>query len=141
MLFKVCFKLVINRRFIFKQPGLANLKSSDRGYWYEQYRREAFDFDSQSVRPYFPYQSVQKGILDTAARLFQGGLLASMYQDRCPGWSRPRIRRLVAALAAPTARSARAAASPSVAALAIYHGDRLPLAYPDAGSTPTRPGW
>jgi thimet oligopeptidase len=53
------------------QPGLANLKSSDRGYWYEQFRRDAFDFDSQSVRPYFPYEPVQKGILDTAARLFQ----------------------------------------------------------------------
>jgi thimet oligopeptidase len=54
-----------------QQPGLTNLKSSDRSYWYEQYRREAFDFDSQSVRPYFPYQPVQKGILETAARLFQ----------------------------------------------------------------------
>src|SRR5271156_5994188 len=53
-----------------QQPGLTNLKSSDRGYWYEQYRREAFDFDSQSVRPYFPYDAVEKGILETAARLF-----------------------------------------------------------------------
>ena len=53
-----------------QQPGLAALKSSDRGYWYEQYRREAFSFDSQSVRPYFPYPSVEKGILETAARLF-----------------------------------------------------------------------
>src|ERR1700722_19086995 len=53
-----------------QQPGLAALKSSDRGYWYEQYRREAFDFDSQSVRPYFPYAAVEKGILETAARLF-----------------------------------------------------------------------
>ena len=39
-------------------------------YWYEQYRRAAFDFDSQSVRPYFPYERVQQGILDTAAKLF-----------------------------------------------------------------------
>ncbi len=54
-----------------QQPGLANLKSSDRGYWYEQYRRQAFDFDSQSVRPYFPYDAVEQGILDIAARLFQ----------------------------------------------------------------------
>jgi thimet oligopeptidase len=54
-----------------QQPGLAALKSSDRGYWYEQYRRRAFDFDSQSVRPYFPYDAVEQGILDTAARLFQ----------------------------------------------------------------------
>jgi thimet oligopeptidase len=53
-----------------QQPGLAKLKSSDRGYWYELFRREAFDFDSQSVRPYFPYEAVEKGILDTAARLF-----------------------------------------------------------------------
>jgi thimet oligopeptidase len=53
-----------------QQPGLKALKSSDRGYWYEQYRREAFDFDSQSVRPYFPYDAVEPGILETAARLF-----------------------------------------------------------------------
>ncbi|MEA3004917.1 MAG: thimet oligopeptidase [Acidobacteriaceae bacterium] len=53
-----------------RQPGLTTLKSSDRGYWYEQYRRQAFDFDSQSVRPYFPYAAVEQGILDTAARLF-----------------------------------------------------------------------
>jgi thimet oligopeptidase len=53
-----------------QQPGLTTLKSSDRGYWYEQYRREAFDFDSQSVRPYFPYDTIEKGILETAARLF-----------------------------------------------------------------------
>ncbi len=53
-----------------QQPGLTALRSSDRGYWYEQYRREAFAFDSQSVRPYFPYHSVEKGILETAARLF-----------------------------------------------------------------------
>jgi thimet oligopeptidase len=53
-----------------QQPGLAALKSSDRGYWYEQYRREAFAFDSQSVRPYFPYEAVEKGILEIAARLF-----------------------------------------------------------------------
>ena len=53
-----------------RQPGLTALRSSDRGYWYEQYRRQAFDFDSQSVRPYFPYAAVEQGILDTAARLF-----------------------------------------------------------------------
>ncbi len=53
-----------------QQPGLTALRSSDRGYWYEQYRRAAFDFDSQSVRPYFPYERVEKGILATAERLF-----------------------------------------------------------------------
>ena len=36
----------------------------------EQYRRAQFDFDAQSVRPYFPYTEVQAGILATASRLF-----------------------------------------------------------------------
>jgi thimet oligopeptidase len=57
--------------FVQKQrPGLTAIDASSAMYWYEQYRRAAFDFDSQSVRPYFPYERVQQGILDTAARLF-----------------------------------------------------------------------
>jgi hypothetical protein len=44
---------------------------TSRGYWYEQFRRSAFDFDSQSVRPYFPYAQVEAGVLETAARLFK----------------------------------------------------------------------
>ena len=36
----------------------------------ELVRRSQYDFDSQSVRPYFPYQQVKQGILDTAAILF-----------------------------------------------------------------------
>ncbi|KAA6459020.1 peptidase M3 [Acidobacteria bacterium AB60] len=54
-----------------RQPGLTEIDQSSRGYWYEQYRRSAFDFDSQSVRPYFPYAQVEAGILETAARLFK----------------------------------------------------------------------
>ncbi|HUV97678.1 MAG TPA: M3 family metallopeptidase, partial [Acidobacteriaceae bacterium] len=53
-----------------QRPGLAAIDASSAMYWYEQYRRAAFDFDSQSVRPYFPYERVQQGILDTAAKLF-----------------------------------------------------------------------
>ena len=57
--------------FVQKQrPGLTAIDASSAMYWYEQYRRAAFDFDSQSVRPYFPYERVQQGILDTAAKLF-----------------------------------------------------------------------
>ena len=41
-----------------------------RGYWYEQFRRSAFQFDSQSVRPYFPFDQVQPGILYIAEKLF-----------------------------------------------------------------------
>jgi thimet oligopeptidase len=50
---------------------MANIDASSRGYWYEQFRRSAFDFDSQSVRPYFPYAQVEAGVLQTAARLFK----------------------------------------------------------------------
>jgi thimet oligopeptidase len=53
-----------------KQPGIETLSQSDQGYWHEQYRRAKYDFDAQSVRPYFPYAQVQAGILTTAARLF-----------------------------------------------------------------------
>lgn len=48
----------------------ADLTQSDSGYWNEQFRRAAYDFDSQSVRPYFAYAEVEAGILKTAARLF-----------------------------------------------------------------------
>jgi thimet oligopeptidase len=51
-------------------PELKDISQSDSGYWGEQYRRARYDFDAQSVRPYFPYDAVQAGILKTAARLF-----------------------------------------------------------------------
>ncbi|MBV8466656.1 MAG: peptidase M3, partial [Burkholderiales bacterium] len=53
-----------------KQPGLKEMSTADRSYWMEQYRRAQYDFDAQSVRPYFPYATVQAGILKTAAHLF-----------------------------------------------------------------------
>jgi len=57
--------------FVRKQDtGALPLTLSDAGYWNEQYRRTAYSFDSQSVRPYFPYTQVEAGILKTAARLF-----------------------------------------------------------------------
>jgi thimet oligopeptidase len=54
-----------------RQPGLSEIDIVSRAYWYEQFRRSAFDFDSQSVRPYFPYAQVEAGVLQTAAKLFQ----------------------------------------------------------------------
>jgi thimet oligopeptidase len=53
-----------------QQPGLDSISESDAGYWSEQYRRSKYAFDAQSVRPYFPYDAVQTGILATASRLF-----------------------------------------------------------------------
>jgi len=54
-----------------QQPEIDEIDMTSRGYWYEQFRRERFDFDSQSVRPYFPYAQVEAGVLATAARLFK----------------------------------------------------------------------
>jgi thimet oligopeptidase len=60
-----------------RQPGLEAIDIAGRGYWYEQFRRSAFEFDSQSVRPYFPYAQVEEGVLETAARLFKIEFLPS----------------------------------------------------------------
>jgi Zn-dependent oligopeptidase len=54
-----------------REPELKAIDITSRAYWYEQFRRSAFDFDSQSVRPYFPYAQVEAGVLETAARLFK----------------------------------------------------------------------
>jgi thimet oligopeptidase len=54
-----------------RQPELKEIDIVSRSYWYEQFRRSAFDFDSQSVRPYFPYAQVEAGVLSTAAKLFK----------------------------------------------------------------------
>ena len=51
--------------------SLAEIDITSRGYWYEQFRRTKYDFDSQSVRPYFPYARVEAGVLETAAKLFK----------------------------------------------------------------------
>lgn len=53
-----------------QQPGLDAIDAASRGYWLEQFRRSAYAFDSQSVRPYFPYPKVQAGVLATAEKLF-----------------------------------------------------------------------
>ena len=53
-----------------RKPSALPLTLSDARFWEEQFRRERFDFDSQSVRPYFPYEQVEAGILATAGKLF-----------------------------------------------------------------------
>ena len=53
-----------------RDPDSLPLTLSDARFWEEQFRRSRYDFDSQSVRPYFPYTQVEAGILATAGRLF-----------------------------------------------------------------------
>lgn len=65
-----------------RQFELEEIDITSRGYWYEQFRRSAFDFDSQSVRPYFPYAQVEAGVLETAARLFK----VEFRRSTAPAW-------------------------------------------------------
>ena len=65
-----------------REAGLKEIDITSRGYWYEQFRRARFDFDSQSVRPYFPYAQVEAGVLETAARLFK----VEFRRSKAPGW-------------------------------------------------------
>ncbi len=54
-------------------PEAKEIGNYEIGYLTELVRRAKYDFDSQSVRPYFPYARVKQGILDTAAKLFHVG--------------------------------------------------------------------
>ena len=42
----------------------------DRQYYAELVRRASYDFDSQSVRPYFPFERVLAGVLDVSGTIF-----------------------------------------------------------------------
>ncbi len=42
----------------------------ESAYYSEQLRRSEYSFDSQSIRPYLPYDRVEQGILDLSAKLF-----------------------------------------------------------------------
>jgi len=65
-----------------REPETREIDIVSRGYWYEQFRRAQYDFDSQSVRPYFPYAQVEAGVLDTAAKLFK----IEFRQSQAPAW-------------------------------------------------------
>jgi thimet oligopeptidase len=65
-----------------RQPELAEIDITSRGYWYEQFRRTKYEFDSQSVRPYFPYARVEAGVLETAAKLFK----VEFRPSQSPAW-------------------------------------------------------
>ena len=64
-------------------PGASEVTDYETYSLREQVRRSQFNFDSTSVRPYLPYERVKKGILDTAAKLFQ---LKFMQEAGVPAW-------------------------------------------------------
>jgi thimet oligopeptidase len=51
-------------------PGAKEVNFWEAPYYSEQVRKSDYDFDSQQLRPYLPYDQVKQGVLDVSARLF-----------------------------------------------------------------------
>ena len=51
-------------------PSATTVMRWESGYYRELVRRADYDFDSQQIRPYFPYDEVKQGVLDVSSRLF-----------------------------------------------------------------------
>ena len=64
-------------------PAAKEIYGFESSYLTELVRRSSFDFDSQSVRPYFAYARVKQGILDIAAQVFH---LSFRREENAPAW-------------------------------------------------------
>ena len=51
-------------------PQTKEISDYQQSFLNESVRRSNYQFNSESVRAYFPYRQVEKGILDTASKLF-----------------------------------------------------------------------
>jgi thimet oligopeptidase len=50
--------------------GSTGVNAWERSYYSELVRRASYDFDSQSVRPYFAFDRVKQGLLDVTSKLY-----------------------------------------------------------------------
>jgi len=51
-------------------PAADEVTAWEVKYLIERVKRRRFEFDSQSVRPYFPYESVERGVIEVSERLY-----------------------------------------------------------------------
>ena len=51
-------------------PDATAINAWESGYWQELVRRSEYNFDSQSLRPYLPFDRVQEGVLSVTSKLF-----------------------------------------------------------------------
>ncbi|HLL55895.1 MAG TPA: M3 family metallopeptidase [Myxococcaceae bacterium] len=51
-------------------PSATQVPGWDSAFYQERVKAEQYDFDSQTVRPYFEYSRVRQGVLDITGRLF-----------------------------------------------------------------------
>jgi thimet oligopeptidase len=64
-------------------PGATGVNAWEASYYSELVRKASYDFDSQSVRPYFQYDRVKQGVLDVTGKLF--GIAFRQVKD-APVW-------------------------------------------------------
>jgi len=64
-------------------PSATEVWDYDIGYLSELVLRSQYNFDSQSVRPYLPFNEVRQGVLDTAATLFH---VKFVREENVPAW-------------------------------------------------------
>ena len=64
-------------------PSATEVWDYENGYLSEQLRRSQYNFDSQAVRPYLPFNEVRQGILDTASTLFH---VKFVREENVPSW-------------------------------------------------------
>lgn len=65
------------------EPAATEVMDYEGIYLAELVRRSQYDFDSQQVRPYLPFNEVRQGILDTAATLFH---VRFRREENVPAW-------------------------------------------------------
>ena len=51
-------------------PAATAVNAWERSYYAELVRKASYDFDSQTVRPYFAYDRVKQGLFDVTSKLF-----------------------------------------------------------------------
>ena len=64
-------------------PAAKEIADYESGYISELVRRSQYNFNSQSVRPYFPFAQVKRGILDAASDLFH---VTFQQEPNVPSW-------------------------------------------------------
>ncbi len=66
---KLDYEILLARKQ--KDAATATLVNAwESNYYQELVRKSEYDFDSQAMRPYLPYDRVQQGVLDVTSRLF-----------------------------------------------------------------------
>ena len=64
-------------------PSATTVNFWEQTYWMELVKRTEYNFDSQSIRPYLPYDKVKQGVLDVTAKMF--GVTYKQVKD-APVW-------------------------------------------------------